>query len=135
MKIIQKRIQFLTVIFLFICFHGAIFYPEKLIGLINPAEAYIDKSAQIMRFITVSIFMFGLFSVYFQTINGSGNTMVTFSIEVICVAVYIITAYILIKVMQLDILWIWSVEYVYFGTMGLLSILYLRFFDWKKKEV
>lgn len=135
MKTIQKRIQLLTVIFLFICFHGAIFYPEKLISWINPAEAYIHKSAEIMRFITVSIFLFGLFSVYFHTINGSGNTMITFSIEVICVAVYIITAYILIKVLQLDILWIWSVEYVYFGTMGLLSILYLRFFDWKKKEV
>lgn len=135
LKTIQRRIQFLTVIFLFICFHGAIFYPEQLVGLINPADAYIEKSAEIMRYISVSILLYGLFSVYFQTINGSGNTMVSFSIEVICVGVYIITAYILIKVLQLDIFWVWSVEYVYFGTMGLLSILYLRYFDWKKKEV
>jgi Na+-driven multidrug efflux pump len=135
MKTIQRRIQLLTIIFLFISFHGALFYPKQLIGLINPAEAYIEKSAEIMRFICVSIFMYGLFSVYFQTINGSGNTMVTFSIEVICVGVYIISAYVLIKVWQLDIFWIWSVEYIYFGVMGLLSILYLRYFDWKKKEV
>ncbi len=135
LKIIQRRIQLMTVISLFIFFHGAIFYPKQLIGFINPAEQYIDKSAEIMRFIAGSIMMYGLFSVYFQTINGSGNTMVSFTIEVICVAVYTLTGYLLIKVFQVDIFWIWSVEYVYFGCMGLLSILYLRFFDWKKKIV
>ena len=135
LKIIQRRIQLMTVISLLIFFHGAIFYPKQLIGFINPAEQYIDKSAEIMRFISVSIMMYGLFSVYFQTINGSGNTMVSFTIEVLCVAVYTLTGYLLIKVFQVDIFWIWSVEYVYFGCMGLLSILYLRFFDWKKKIV
>lgn len=135
LKIIQRRIQLMTVISLFIFFHGAIFYPKQLIGFINPAEQYIDKSAEIMRFIVGSIMMYGLFSVYFQTINGSGNTMVSFTIEAICVAVYTLTGYLLIKVFQVDIFWIWSVEYVYFGCMGLLSILYLRFFDWKKKIV
>ena len=135
LKIIQRRIQLMTVISLFIFFHGALFYPKQLIGFINPAEQYIDKSAEIMRFIAGSIMMYGLFSVYFQTINGSGNTMVSFTIEAICVAVYTLTGYLLIKVFQVDIFWIWSVEYVYFGCMGFLSILYLRFFDWKKKIV
>jgi MATE family multidrug resistance protein len=135
LKIIQRRIQLMTVISLFIFFHGAIFYPKQLIGFINPAEQYIAKSAEIMRFISVSIMMYGLFSVYFQTINGSGNTMISFTIELICVGVYTIAAYLLIKVFQVDIFWIWSVEYIYFGCMGLLSILYLRFFDWKKKIV
>lgn len=135
LKTIQRRIQFLTIIFLFIFFHGAIFYPETIIGFINPAEEYIAKSAEIMRFVACSILMYGVFSVYFQTINGSGNTIISFSIELICVAVYTIAAYLLIKVFRTDIFWVWSVEYVYFGTMGILSILYLRFFNWKKKEV
>lgn len=135
LKKIQRRIQFLTMIFLFIFFHGAIFYPERLVGLINPDHDYIMKSADILRYISFSIFMYGFFSVYFQTINGSGNTMVTFTIEVICAFIYIVSTYILIKVIQPDILWIWSNEYIYFGSMGLFSMLYLRLFDWKKKEI
>jgi len=135
LKIIQRRIQFLTLIFLFIFFHGAFLYPEQLIRFINPAEEYVSKSAEIMRFISGSIMMFGFFMVYFQTINGSGNTMVTFSIEFICVGVYTLAAYILIKELEADIYWVWAVEYIYFGTMGLLSILYLRYFNWKKKIV
>ena len=132
---IQRRIQFLTVTFLFLFFHGAIFYPEQLIRFLNPSEAHVMKSAEILRFISVSIFIYGFVSVYFQTINGSGNTTVTFLVETSCVLFYIISAYVFIKVWKWDIFWIWSVEYVYFITMGVLSIGYLRLFDWKKKEI
>ncbi len=135
LKIIQRRIQLLTVLFLFIFFHGAILYPKTLISLINPAEEYLEKSAEIMRFITFSILIFGLSSVYFQTINGSGNTMATLTIEIVSVGVYIFSAYLLIKVFMVDVFWIWSVEYIYFSCMGLLSILFLRHFNWKKKVV
>ncbi len=133
LKIIQKRIQFLTMLFLSVIIIGATFFPSSLISMINPAEEYVKKSAEILRFISISTLIFGFGSVYFQTINGSGNTMITFTIEVISVIIYLISAYILIKVLKSDIYWIWSVEYIYFGTMGLLSIGYLRFFDWKKK--
>jgi len=132
---IQKRIQLLTIIFLFIFFHGAIFYPKHMIAMINPEEAYIEKSAEILRFISISIMMYGVFSVYFQTINGSGNTVVSFTIEVICAIVYLGFSYYIIKVADVDILWVWTNEYVYFGCMGIFSLLYLNLFDWKKKEI
>lgn len=135
LRLIQRRIQLMTVFFLCVVLHGAILYPEKIISMINPSEEFVHKSAQILRFISGSILIYGIVSVYFQTINGSANTVVSFTIEVICVGVYLIAAFLLIKVFRVDILWVWSVEYIYFGAMGLLSILYLKLFDWKKKEV
>jgi putative MATE family efflux protein len=135
LKLIQRKIQLLTIVFLFVFFHGAILYPEKLVGMINPNEEYISKSADILRYISVSIFMFGIFSVYFQTINGSGNTVASFTIEVLCAILYIVSTYLLIKVFKVDVLWIWSNEYIYFGCMGLFSVVYLRIFDWKKKVI
>jgi len=135
LKLIQTRIQKLTLVFLFIFFHGAIFYPEALIRFINPNELYVLKSAEILRFISISIFIYGFSSVYFQTINGSGNTKITFLIELSCVVLYVSSAYLFIKVLKWDIYWIWSIEYVYFITMGGLSVLYLKFFDWKSKEL
>lgn len=135
LKIIKRRIQFMTMICMFIIFHGAFLYPETLIELINPEQEYVAKSAEILRFICPSMFVFGFVSVYFQTINGSGNTMITFGIEAVSVLVYIISAYLLIKVFTVDIYWAWTVEYIYFITMGALSMLYLHFYDWKKKIV
>jgi putative MATE family efflux protein len=135
LKTIQRRIQFLTIIFLLIFFHGSFLYPEKLISWINPEEAYIEKSADILRFVSGSIFIFGLISVKFQTVNGSGNTMVSFGIEFLSVFTYTLGAFILIKVLHADIFWVWSVEYIYFCTLGTASILYLKFFNWKNTQI
>lgn len=128
LKTIQRRIQILTLIFLLVFFHGSFLYPEKLISLINPNEAYLAQSADILMYVSGSIFIFGFVSVKFQTVNGSGNTQVSFVIELISVIAYIISAYFFVKVGQCDIFWVWSVEYIYFCTLGLLSILYLKFF-------
>lgn len=135
LRIIQRRIQLLSLLFLFLFFHGGMLYPETLVSWINPEVHYVQKSGEIMRFVSFSIILFSFFSVYFQTINGSGNTLVTFLIEGASVSVYIVASFLLIKVFQVDIFWVWSVEYLYFMTMGLLSILYLRTYPWQHKVV
>lgn len=134
-KIVQFKIQMLTLLFLVLMFHGAFLYPETLVKLINPEAEFVQGSAEILRFVSGSIFIYGLTSVYYQTINGSGNTRFTFLIEFIAVFIYLFFAYLFIKVLHWDIYWIWSVEYIYFGTMGILSIGYLRFFNWQKKKI
>jgi putative MATE family efflux protein len=133
--IIQRKIQIMTVVFLLITFHGAMFYPEAMIRLINPEEIYVQKSAEILRLITLSILVFGFSSVYFQTIHGSGNTLHSMTIEFTCVFIYTSCSYTFIKIWNLDIFWIWTVEYVYFVLLGVFSLLYLHFYDWKKKIV
>ncbi|MFM6946646.1 MAG: MATE family efflux transporter [Flavobacteriales bacterium] len=133
--LIQRRIQLLTISFMLLTFHGAVLYPEAMIRMVNPAEAYVSKSADILRLIAVSILVFGFISVYFQTIHGSGNTIHSMLIEFFTVGVYAIFCYLFIKVWNLDIFWIWTVEYIYFGLLGLISILYLKNFAWQKKQV
>lgn len=132
---IQRRIQWLTFLFMLVSFHGAIFYPETLISLINPHENYFEESSAILRLIAGSIMLFAMVSVYFQTIHGSGNTVVSMSIEIISVFIYTICVYLFIKIFKFDIYHVWTVEYIYFGTMGLLSFLYLKFFNWNDKKI
>ena len=134
-KIIIRRIQLLTIIFLIIFFHGAVLYPEKMISLINPNVEYIAESASTLRFIAGSILIYGVGSVYFNVINGSGNTRYTFFVELFSVMIYLVAAYLLIKVYQVEIFWVWTVEYVYFICMVIFSIVYLRFFNWQKKQI
>ena len=133
--LIQRRIQLLTLSFMLLTFHGAVLYPEAMIRMVNPAEAYVAKSADILRLIAVSILVFGFISVYFQTIHGSGNTLHSMLIEFFTVGVYAIFCYLFIKVWNLDIFWIWTVEYIYFGLLGVISILYLKNVAWQNKKV
>lgn len=132
---LQKRIQLLTTLFLLVTFHGAILYPELLVSWINPEEAYIEKSASILRLISMSVILYGVISVYYQTIQGSGNTFYSLCIELSTVLVYICACYLFITVFALDIYWIWTVEYIYFGVIGLMSYIYLRNSNWKLKSI
>jgi putative MATE family efflux protein len=134
-SVVQKRILFLTIAFLFLSFHGAILYPKTVIRIINPSEQYIEKTAEILRLVAVSVLIFGFSSVFLQTINGSGNTRVTFLIETACISVYLIFAYSMINLWKTDIFWVWTAEYVYFCSMGILSVLYLRFSSWRDKKI
>lgn len=133
--LIQRRIQRLTLIFLLIFFHGAIIYPRALISIINPHQEFLTESSAILQLIIGSILIFGIVSVYFQTILGSGNTVASMTIEIVSVTIYMVFAYLFIKVFKFDIYNVWTVEYIYFGTMGALSLLYLYFFNWKQKKI
>ena len=132
---LQRRIQLLTTLFLIVTFHGAVLYPELLVSWINPEETYIEKSASILRLISLSIILYGLISVYYQTIQGSGNTFYSMCIELSTVFIYVSACHLFINIFSFDIYWIWTVEYIYFGVIGIMSILYLRNSNWKLKSI
>lgn len=134
-KLVQKRIIILVLAFTFLIFHGALFYPEKLISIVNSKEEYLDESARILRMVFGSMLLFGCFTPFFQTINGSGNTRVTLIIEITSIIIYLTSAYFFVKVWQFEIFNVWFVEYIYFGSLSLLSIAYLKFFNWQKKVI
>ncbi len=130
---IQRRIQFLTIGFLLLTFHGAILYPETLIRLVSDHPGHVAESATILRIVSGSILIYGFISVYFQTISGSGQTRITLLVECISTCLYILSAYLFIKVWTWPIHLVWLVEYVYFISMGALSFAYLKLFNWTKE--
>ena len=123
----------MCVLFLVICFHGAVLYPEFLISLVNSDELLISRTANILRIVSGAILIYGLGSVYFQSISGIGFTRYTFYIEVISTVVYIVSAYLFIVVLESKLEVVWLVEYIYFITMGGLSLLFLKKYNWKKR--
>lgn len=133
--IIQRRMQLLTVCFLILTFHGSLFYPEALIRLVSDHPEHVAKSAQILRVVSGSILIYGMGSVYFQTISGIGKTRITFLVECLATTLYIISAYLFIKIWNWPIQWVWLVEYVYFITMGLTSFTYLKWINRIKEKV
>ncbi|WP_343633155.1 MATE family efflux transporter [Fluviicola sp.] len=133
--VIQRRMQFLTISFLVLTFHGSLLYPEALIRLVSDHTEHVAKSAQILRVVSGSILIYGVGSVYFQTISGIGKTRINFLIECLATSLYIISAYLFIKVWNWPVQWVWLVEYVYFITMGSASFLYLKWVNRTEKEI
>lgn len=135
LKEIQRKIIILSILFMVLIFHGAFLYPEKLIRLINPAEEFVSASATILRFVAFSILIYSISNVFMQTISGSGNTKITFLIECIGCGIYISYAYIVLRVVEIDLFWVWSIEYIYFIGLLIMSLVYLKFYNWRSKKI
>ncbi len=128
----QIRIAILSLSCMFAIFHGAIFYPQAMIGLVNhnpniSLEVMAD-SVNILQFVCGSIFLFSLIVVPYSAVSGLGKTKAALLIEVSAIVTYLIATYIFIKILKLDIVMVWSVEYIYFVTMGIISLVMLRYF-------
>ncbi len=127
-----KRTILLSVSFLIVVFHGAILYPEVLIGLVdhNPviSPQVLSDSVAILRFVSGSVLIFAIAVVFYNSISGLGKTPITLAIEVIAIVIYLIGCYVLIVSWQVTIRQVWWVEYMYFITIGILSFSYLLYY-------
>lgn len=128
---VQKKVILLNLVFLFLIFHGALFYPEVFIKVVDNNPEIFEATATILRWIFGSVLLFGVSSVLFNTINGLGHTKYTLFVEIISLTLYQTAAYIVIFVALQPVENIWMVEYIYFGCLGLFSWLFLKYSKYK----
>jgi MATE family, multidrug efflux pump len=127
--LIQRRIALLSGISILIIFHGAFLYPDYLIGIVehNPdiTPEILQNSADALQFVSGSIILYAIMVVPFNSIAALGKTNLTFGIEVMAIILYLIACYFFIVKWNWNIVNVWWVEYIYFGTIGFASIAYL----------
>lgn len=140
-RLFLTRVMKLNIGFLILFMHGIILYPTYIIKLVNQNEQlisnpiYFNQIESIFILIFGSMLIFGIVSPLFNAVSGAGNTKSSMLIEISSICIYMITSYLFIYIVKLDLLGVWSVEYIYFGTLGIFSFLYLKFANWNKAEV
>lgn len=134
---IQLKIVVLSLSSIFLLFHGAFLYPNTMISIVerNPdvSGLMLEQSAAALRFVSGSIFLFALVIVPFNSVSALGKTVQSFVIEVISLVFYTLACYAFIYEWEWNIIQVWWVEYIYFGSIGCLSIVYLLFY--RKKHM
>jgi len=81
------------------------------------------------------LLLFSVAIIVFNGVTGTANTRISLLIEVVSIMFYLILAYYLAIVIQTSTLIIWMSEFLYFGLLGSLSIIYLKKGDWSKKKI
>lgn len=136
---IQLKIALLSLVSLVLLFHGAFLYPDQLIKIVehnpNASPELLDTSAEALRFISGSIVLFAVAIVPFNSVAALGKTKTSFFIELTNIIFYLTFAYLSIQVWHWDIISIWWVEYLYFGGLGIFSVLYLIYYFNKHKDL
>lgn len=73
-------------------------------------------------------------AVTFESVSGTGNTNAALWLEFGILILYIVYIWVLTNITT-KVEWVWTCEYIYGGLIALVSILYIRFANWKKLKI
>jgi len=144
-KTVLFRMITLSFILYFVIFHGAILYPHIMTqlypwitDLLHPAfieqkavynPETLRQASEILKIIFGSMLLYAAVNVVYNTISALGKTLHALFIELISIVIYLSFTYLFIIKWEWSIIDIWYVEYIYFGSLGVLSIAYLYYYN------
>jgi putative MATE family efflux protein len=111
-------------------------YPDALVELFTKDATLIPFARQPLITVFIAMIFFSVSAVFFQSVSGTGNTFTALIIEAICIAAYLIYAYIATDKEHPFPLWIiWMAEVMYMFSFGIISAVYMHSGRWKKLKI
>ncbi|NOT51032.1 MAG: MATE family efflux transporter, partial [Chitinophagaceae bacterium] len=74
-------------------------------------------------------------TVWLNSVTGTGNTKINLAIEIVTILLYTIYIYLVLEVWDMNLVWAWASELLYWSVLFILSFLYIRSGKWKKKVI
>ncbi|MDR1883127.1 MAG: MATE family efflux transporter [Prevotella sp.] len=95
----------------------------------------IPESTGPLLVVVFALPVYSLSTVMFNSISGTGNTRAALQLEIVTLIMYLIYMYWIVIYRSASVAVCWTVEYVYWGGLLLLSALYLKYAKWQNKTV
>lgn len=95
----------------------------------------IKESIMPLLVLVLALPICSLGTVLFNSISGTGNTKIALIFEVITIIFYSLAIFIIVIQNQASAAACWSVEYIYWGMLMVLSFIYLTRGKWQNKSI
>jgi multidrug resistance protein, MATE family len=132
--VIKKIMSLNTGIILIVCLLLTLF-PQVFLSIYGQTDAFMEAAVPVMRVVAFAMVLMSVATVWLNAVIGTGNSRITFMIEVLAIVVYCIYVYLVLEVYQLSILWGWMSELIYWSIMFLFSYRYIRRNKWRKLTI
>ena len=110
-------------------------FPNQILSIYTDQINLLNGSKPLLLVISGAMVLFSISYIFFSAVTGTGKTLVSMSVELTSISIYLVFAYLFALYYQLSLPYIWCSEFIYFGLMGTLSILYLKFGNWKNSTL
>lgn len=132
-----KRICILNLGIIAVMGIATVVNPEFWIGLIASHKdmSLVYETVAPLYVLVAALPICSLGTVLFNSISGTGNTRWALIFEVITIILYVLAMYIIVIHNRSSVAACWTVEYVYWGTLMVLSFIYLKKANWRTKEI
>ena len=129
-KIIRLSFSTVLVVVLFINL-----FPSVFLSLFGQGPLFVAEAIPVLRVVTTALLLSCIATVLLNTVTASGNTRITFLIEVGAIVNYCIYIYLTLEYFQLSLSVGWMSEWIYWLSLLIPSLLYLRSNQWKGKKI
>jgi len=110
-------------------------WPELFLLPFGQTKAFVAEAIPVMRVVTGAMVLMSFGTVFLNSVTGSGNTRVTFLIEAGAILGYCTYVYLSAEYFNLSISIIWMSEWLYWLSMFLPAMWYMRSGRWRNKEI
>jgi multidrug resistance protein, MATE family len=110
-------------------------FSHSFLSIYTSDQELIQYAVPSLRIIMVAAMLIAVSTILFNSVVGTGNTVVNLTMEALAIAVYVVYCYYFIYVRQSPLYICWSSEFVYWGSLLIVSFLYLRSGKWKNKQI
>jgi len=131
-----KKIMLLSMsIAVFVCILLNLFPAQYLSIYGQSTEGFVKQGIPLLRLVSIVMVLMSAASVWLNSVTGTGNSRVTFLIELAAIIFYCIYIYLVLEVYSLSIFWGWMSEIIYWSIMLFLSFAYMKSGKWRAKII
>jgi putative MATE family efflux protein len=110
-------------------------FPRLLLSVYGQDAEFIEMAIPVVRVVTVAMVLMSFSNVWVNAVTGTGNSRVTFLIELITIIIYSIYVWLVLEKYSLSITVGWMSEWLYWLSLFSLAWLYMRTGKWKNKVI
>ena len=108
-------------------------FAEDLLAIYGQSDEFILQATPVIRVVSLAMILMSFSVVFINAVTGTGNSTVSFFIELFTIVVYCIYVYLVLQKYSLSITYGWMSEWLYWTCMFVPALLYMRSGRWKKK--
>jgi multidrug resistance protein, MATE family len=110
-------------------------FPAVLLSAYGQDEAFITAALPVVRVVTAAMVLMAFSVIWVNAVTGTGNSRITFLIELITIILYCIYVWLVLEKYSLSITIGWMSEWLYWLSMFFFAWLYMRSGKWKNKVI
>ncbi|HQX72998.1 MAG TPA: MATE family efflux transporter [Chitinophagaceae bacterium] len=133
-SLLKKIIKLSTGVAVVVCLLLNLF-PEIFLSIFGQGDDFVAAALPVLRVVSAAMILMSFSIITLSAVTGSGNTRVTFFIELFAIIMYCIYVYLVSEYYFLPIKFGWMSEWLYWLCLFVPSLLYIRSGQWKKKVI
>jgi multidrug resistance protein, MATE family len=110
-------------------------FPGVLLSVFGQDGIFITTAIPVVRVVTSAMVLMSFSVIWLNAVTGTGNSRITFLIELITIILYCTYVYVVLEKYNLSIVYGWMSEWLYWVSIFILSYLYMKSGKWKGKVI